>query len=106
MKRIIKSAINDLRDHFNKLYGERLVKLMLFGSQARGDADAGSDIDILVVLKRSVNSGDEITRACPVTASLSLKYDLVISCVYVSADRFKTEQSPLLINVRREGVMI
>ena len=103
---IIKSALNDLRSQLNKLYGERLVKLMLFGSQARDDADAGSDIDILVVLKQPVNSGDEITRACPVTASLSLKYDLVISCVYVSEDRLKTEQSPLLINVRREGVMI
>ena len=98
--------MNDLRNHFNELYGKRLVKLMLFGSQARSDADAGSDIDILVVLKEPVNPGDEITRACPVTADLSLKYDVVISCVFVSEGHFKAEQSPLLINIRSEGVLV
>ena len=90
----------------NKLNGERLVKLMLFGSQARGDADAGSDIDILVVLNEPVNPGDKIARVCPVTAALSLKYDVVISCVFVSEGLFKTEQSPLLINVCSEGVLV
>ncbi len=106
MERIITPVLNDLRNHLDKLYGERLIKLMLFGSQARSDADAGSDIDILVVLKEPVNPGDEITQACPVTAALSLKYDVVISCVFVSEGHFKTKQSPLLINIRSEGVLV
>ena len=33
------------------LYGEQLDKIVLFGSQARGDATPESDIDILIVLK-------------------------------------------------------
>ncbi len=31
-------------------FKEQLVELLLFGSKARGDAQAGSDIDVLVVL--------------------------------------------------------
>ncbi|NJL69963.1 MAG: nucleotidyltransferase domain-containing protein [Microcoleus sp. SM1_3_4] len=33
------------------MYGEQLDKIVLFGSQARGNARPDSDIDILIVLK-------------------------------------------------------
>jgi predicted nucleotidyltransferase len=93
-----------LRSQFEQLYGQRLVKMLLYGSQARGDADIGSDIDILVVLRGPVRPGEEIARTGPVTAALSLTHDVVISCVFMSDDRFRNEQSPLLLNARREGV--
>jgi predicted nucleotidyltransferase len=51
-----------LRRRFQVLYGERLVKLILYGSQARRDAGPYSDIDILVVLKSPVRPGQEIER--------------------------------------------
>ncbi|MFH0765154.1 MAG: nucleotidyltransferase domain-containing protein [Calditrichota bacterium] len=87
-------------------YRDRLSCLILFGSQARGDAEDGSDIDVLVVLKGKVSPGLEVTRISPITASLSLQYDVVISCVFVSEKRYQSEMSPLLMNVRREGVAI
>jgi predicted nucleotidyltransferase len=34
---------------FEVLYSERLVRMVLFGSQARGDAQPEPDIDVLVV---------------------------------------------------------
>jgi len=82
------------------------VKFLLLGSQARGDVEDGSDIDVLVVLRGHVYPGTEIDRTVNVTARLSLKYDAVLSCVFVSTERYSKEQSPLLINVRREGVVL
>ena len=82
------------------------MQMLLFGSQSRGDATLGSDIDVLIVLKGPVNSGDEITRTSALTASLSLQYDVVISRVFVSDEQFTDEQSPLLLNVRREGIPV
>lgn len=93
-----------LRLEFEKIYGDRLVQLLLYGSQARGDARPGSDIDCLVVLKGPVDPGAEITRVISHTASLSLQHDVVISCAFISEERFDNEQSPFLINVRREGI--
>jgi predicted nucleotidyltransferase len=52
----------ELRCRFEALYGERLVQMILFGSQARGDAEPGSDIDVLIVLKDPVHAGEETDR--------------------------------------------
>jgi len=100
----IKTIVAELRTSLEALYGDRLVTMILFGSHARGDAEPGSDIDVLVVLKEPVSPGTEITRTSEIRSQLSLKYDVVVSCTYVSAARYTTEQSPLLINIRREGV--
>ena len=39
-----------LRNRFRDTFGERLHRLILYGSHARGDATEDSDIDLLVVL--------------------------------------------------------
>ena len=106
MSEKIKAILSELRQRFESLYGERLAQMVLFGSQARGDAEDGSDIDVLVVLRGPVHPGEEIARTGEIKAKLSLRYDVVVSCVYLSVDRYSTEQSPLLLNVRREGVSI
>jgi predicted nucleotidyltransferase len=98
------AIVMELRRHFESLYGERLVRMLLFGSQARGDAEPESDIDVLVVLQGPVDPGEEIVRSGEVTALLSLKHDVVIPRVFISAEQFSKEQSPLLLNVRREGI--
>ena len=102
----LKIILNELRRCLVELYGDRLARMILFGSRARSDVESGSDVDILVVLEGPVNPGEEIVQTGPSTAKLSLEYDLVISCTFVSADRFATEQSPLLLNVRREGIVV
>jgi predicted nucleotidyltransferase len=102
----LNAIIVELRRQFELLYGERLVRMVLFGSQARGDAAPESDIDVLVVLRGPVDPGEEIARTGEVTAGLSLKYDVVISRVFISAEQFSEEKSPLLLNVRREGLSV
>jgi len=102
----LQDLLAELRRRFEALYGPRLVRLVLFGSQARGEADPGSDIDVLVVLEGPVRPGSEIARTGETTAGMSLENNVVISCTFISADRFEREESPLMINVRREGVLV
>lgn len=102
----IRSLLAKLRQTLEDLYGERLVELVLFGSQARGDAAQDSDVDVLVVLRGEVSPATEIKRTGAIMAALSLEADIVISCVFMSEERYRQEQSPLLLNIRREGMAV
>lgn len=96
--------IAELRKLLEALYGPRLVGMVLFGSHARGDAEPGSDIDVLVVLHGEVNPGDEIERTGGIVAELSLENDVVISCIFMDEYRYSHRNGPLLRNIRKEGI--
>ena len=98
--------LNDLRRALETIYGECLEHVILFGSQARGDVQFGSDIDVLIVLKGEVQPGVEIPRTGGIVSQISLNNDVVISCVFMASERYRHEQSPLLRNIRREGVTV
>jgi predicted nucleotidyltransferase len=102
----LRSIVVELRQRLEALYGDRLVKMLLYGSQARGDARPWSDIDVLLVLRGAVRIAAEIARTEVVLGDLSLKYNVVISCQYVEEDRFARGDGPLLEIIRREGIEV
>ena len=98
--------LREFRAGLEQIYGSRLLRIVLFGSQARDEAEPHSDIDVMLVLREPVDPHDEIRRLSAFTSGLSLKHDVVISCVYMSEEDYCKEQSPLMLNVRREGVLV
>lgn len=107
METRVQTILSELRDLLEACYGERLKRLVLFGSQARGDAEPGSDIDVLVVLAGLVDSAEEDKRTSDMLYDLMCAHDcILISCVFMDEDRFTTRNGPLLRNIRREGVSI
>ncbi|MEW5927555.1 MAG: nucleotidyltransferase domain-containing protein [Gemmatimonadota bacterium] len=100
------TLVAELRGRLEELYGPRLERMVLFGSQARGDATPESDVDVLVVLHGDVRPGEEIERTGPLVSSLALEYGVSISRVFVSADRFRAEATLFLRNVLAEGVAV
>lgn len=105
MDQRVATILAELRARFVEVYGDRMVHLVLFGSQARGDAVEGSDIDVLVVLRGEVEPWTEISRTSDIAVEISLRHNVVVSRVFVSLDRYLEERTPLLMNVRREGVL-
>ena len=73
MNEKLNRILTQLTFEFEKLYGERLVKMLLYGSQAREDAEFGSYIDVLVVLKGPVNPGEEIKRTISIRQTCRCK---------------------------------
>jgi len=95
-----------LRHRLETLYADRLVRVMLFGSQARGDAKPDSDIDVLVVLLGPVRPAEEIDRTLEAVSDLSLEFDQAISCFFLDEEYFTRRNGPFLRNVRREGIVV
>jgi predicted nucleotidyltransferase len=102
----LENTLTELRQTLHLEYGDRLVKIVLFGSQARNEAVNGSDIDILIVLKGEVRPSDEILKTGGMIADLSLKYDQVISCIFMAEQRFLHHNNMLLRNIRHEGITL
>ena len=99
---IIRKLANGLRD----LYGKRLRNLILFGSYARGDYDEDSDIDIAVVLDKFEYAGEEISNSSDIVAKICLENDCLIALVPIREMDWKSRKTPLLENIRKEGVLI
>jgi predicted nucleotidyltransferase len=96
--------MNELRDRMIETYSDRLIAIILFGSQARGDATPDSDFDVLIVLKDSVKTVKEIERTGYFLSPLCLKYSVVICNLFFSVTRFENEQIMLMKNIIKEGV--
>ena len=102
----IDGVLSELKKRLKVLYGERLASIILYGSYARKEAGGDSDIDVVVVLKGGVRPGREIDYMLDMVTDLNLKYNTLISICPVSEDAFKTVKSPLILNVRQEGICL
>lgn len=89
-----------------KLYRERLARVVLYGSQARGEATVHSDIDLLVVLRGDVQFSEELHRLVDAHYDIDLEHGVLISAHPISEKDFLTEVSPLLMNVRKESIVL
>ena len=104
MKPSVRASLDDARQRLAGLYGDRLVRVVLYGSQARGDARDESDVDVLVVLRGSINVLAELKQLTDLKLALLEKYDVYVSLQPFTEADYQQRRSPLLINVHAEGI--
>jgi len=100
----IEQILKEFKEELKKLYGKRLKNIILYGSYARGKATQDSDIDLAIVLDGDVVVGKEIDRLIDIVTRINLEYGVLLAVYPVSEKNYTTLNSPLLLNVRREGV--
>ncbi|OGX04097.1 MAG: hypothetical protein A3G87_03775 [Omnitrophica bacterium RIFCSPLOWO2_12_FULL_50_11] len=101
----LRQLLAELRTGLEKIYRGRLKGIYLFGSYARGEPDAESDIDVLVVLDAFEPSySSEVNRTGDLSSELSLKYGVTVSKVYVKEVDWIQKRTPFLDNVREEAI--
>jgi predicted nucleotidyltransferase len=100
----VRAALAELRTALSALYGEHSPAIIVYGSQARGDATPESDVDVLLVYRDAVRPGREIRRVSPILADLNLRYGFLIAVLPTSEAEYREGTSPLWRNIRREGV--
>jgi uncharacterized protein len=102
----IRQLLQEFKAALIELYGDRLTHLVLYGSFARNEQMEGSDVDVLVVLKDMTSHFDEIQRVGIISTSFLLKYNELISIVPMDEDNFLYRESPLMRNIRLDGILL
>ena len=106
MKQHIREVLAEYQEKLRDVLGDRLESVVLYGSQARGDTEDESDIDVLCVMKNSFNYGELIDKTSQATAEISMKHGMTLSRALVTSADFKTMKTPFLMNIRREGLTV
>lgn len=100
----IEPILKEFREKTERIYGKRLKSIILYGSYARKQPTSESDIDLAIVLEGDVAAGKEIDRLIDVITDINLDYGVLLSVYPVSEENYNSLNSPLLLNLRREGI--
>ena len=98
-----RKAINEYENLLLEKFPNRIRKIILFGSKARGGSNRNSDLDLLIVLKRNDRQVEK-EIAC-LTHEPIAKYLVLLSPIVVKEDFFR-EWSPLLEHVKKDGITL
>jgi uncharacterized protein len=83
-------------------YGERIERVVLFGSQARGDARPDSDYDIAVFLEDFAGIAEEMRQIAEIETDILMDTGAVINALPLRAGAYR-ERTGLMAELRREG---
>ena len=100
----VRAALRDVREALRETYGERLRRLIVFGSHARGDGRSDSDLDVLIVLAGEVDPLKEARRTSDIVIDVAVHHGVALSLVHLSESEFAHQDRPLLRNIDREGI--
>ncbi|SCJ89188.1 Predicted nucleotidyltransferases [uncultured Eubacterium sp.] len=94
---------------YRQVYGEEIVKILMYGSYARGTFDEESDIDIVAIVKGERESLQQgLKLVWERSAELELEYETILSPTVIPYDEFERfrDDLPYYRNIEREGVEI
>ncbi|MCI0395949.1 MAG: nucleotidyltransferase domain-containing protein [Chloroflexi bacterium] len=105
-----RSALVTLVARLQNWFGSDLLRVVLFGSKARGDFDNESDLDVLIVIRLSDNNYIRARqRIMDGTYDLELDYDVVFSFLIEDEQGYaRMQQWNLLINrnIEQDGIVL
>ena len=87
------------------MYGESIKKVILYGSYARGEATKNSDIDLLVIVEKSLNLFEVRESLSDLLFDILLDKGELISVIVVPEHLYENYNSPFMLNVRKEGLV-
>jgi uncharacterized protein len=90
------------RTGLDELYGDRIERIVLYGSRARGDAQPESDYDVAIFLRDFSDRWREMDRIIPIVTDILYEDEAFIHAMPYAAGAYR-ERTPLMSEIRREG---
>ena len=104
---ICQNALEELARGIVTIIGSQAVRIVLYGSVAKGINDAESDVDIAVLLRGTLTPETE-NRLSEFIVDMNLKYDTVFSVIDIDIDMFNRWENaiPFYKKVNDEGIVL
>ena len=105
----LRKMLLELEEKLQRVYGNKLKAVILYGSVARGTATEESDIDIMVLIDGTAQElrafEDQLSD---VSTDISIKYFRVFSIIDISYQEYMRWMNmlPFYRNVSQEGVVL
>ncbi|MFZ3238659.1 MAG: nucleotidyltransferase domain-containing protein [Stellaceae bacterium] len=96
-------VLKRFRAGLEALYGDRIERVVLFGSRARGDAQEDSDYDVAVFLKDLADRWQELDRIVPLVTDILYDDGAFIHAMPYRAGSYE-DRTSLMREIRREGI--
>lgn len=96
-------VLKHFRTAVDNAYGDRLERVILFGSRARGDAQPDSDYDIAVFLRDMKDRWADMDPLVKIETDILFDMGEVVCALPYPAGSYN-ERTPLMHEIRREGI--
>src|SRR5208282_2187715 len=98
------AILKRFRAAVTEIYGERLARVVLFGSRARGDAEPDSDYDVAVFLRDMPDRFAEMNRLADLSTALLDETGEFLHVMPYLAETYNEPRMPLMHEIRAEGI--
>ncbi|HEX7186163.1 MAG TPA: nucleotidyltransferase domain-containing protein [Thermoanaerobaculia bacterium] len=96
----------DIKDRLQEALRGRLQGILLYGSEARNESRADSDLDLLVLLEGPIRLGRDLEAIVDAIYPVQLELDRPIHVTPVAAESFKAGQYGIYREAQREGILL
>jgi len=105
----VKNILSLIETEAKRIFGNKLVEIILFGSYARDAWEPDSDLDIMLLIDEDEENIRKFEdRFTDISFKISLERDIVPSIILKSQRQFSNYKDvlPFYISVRNEGIRI
>ena len=105
----VQKIINDFLKKVEAVLGNRLRKIILYGSYARGDYNKSSDIDIMILTDLNDTEIEQYRNTISdIAFDMELETGFIISPLIKNIEKYndRIDVIPFYMNVNKEGVIL
>ena len=101
------NALNELVEGILSIFRTQVIRIVLYGSYARGTNTSESDVDIALLLDGNLDKSTE-DKLSDLIVDLNLKYDKVFSVIDINYEVFQKWEkvTPFYKNMNKDGIVL